>query len=56
MLPVGRLNSGELVPFRAAINSGVGAVMVGHIGLPQIESDRRQTFTKSHQGEAHRHN
>src|SRR5207237_1416298 len=32
-----RLNAIELVPFRAAINSGVGAVMVGHIGLPRID-------------------
>jgi beta-N-acetylhexosaminidase len=33
----GRLNAVELVPFRAAINSGVGSVMVGHIGLPKID-------------------
>jgi beta-N-acetylhexosaminidase len=32
-----RLNSVELVPFRAAVNAGAGAVMVGHIGLPQID-------------------
>src|SRR5207237_4313510 len=32
-----RLNSVELVPFRAAVNSGVGAVMDGHIGLPLID-------------------
>ena len=32
-----RLNSVELVPFRAAVDAGVGAVMVGHIGLPQID-------------------
>jgi beta-glucosidase-like glycosyl hydrolase len=32
-----RLNSVELVPFRAAINAGVGAVMDGHIGLPLID-------------------
>lgn len=32
-----RLNLVELVPFRAAVDSGVGAVMVGHIGLPQID-------------------
>jgi beta-N-acetylhexosaminidase len=32
-----RLNSVELVPFRATIDAGVGAVMVGHIGLPQID-------------------
>ncbi|HKZ78102.1 MAG TPA: glycoside hydrolase family 3 N-terminal domain-containing protein [Pyrinomonadaceae bacterium] len=32
-----RLNAVELVPFRAAIQAGVGAVMVGHIGLPQLD-------------------
>jgi beta-N-acetylhexosaminidase len=32
-----RLNSVELVPFRAAIDAGVGAVMVAHVGLPQID-------------------
>lgn len=32
-----RLNSVELVPFRAVVDAGVGAVMVGHIGLPQID-------------------
>ena len=33
-----RLNTVEFVPFQAAINAGVGAVMVGHIALPQIDS------------------
>lgn len=33
-----RLNSIELVPFRAAIQAGVGAVMTGHIGLPLIDA------------------
>jgi beta-N-acetylhexosaminidase len=32
-----RLNTVELVPFRAAIDSGIGAVMVAHVGLPQID-------------------
>jgi len=32
-----RLNSVEFVPFQAAVNAGVGAVMVGHIALPQID-------------------
>lgn len=32
-----RLNTIELVPFRAAVASGVGAVMTGHIGMPQID-------------------
>src|SRR3984893_10865705 len=33
-----RLNSVELVPFRAAVDAGVGAVMSGHIGPPLIDS------------------
>src|SRR5689334_11613533 len=32
-----RLNTVELVPFKAAVDAGVGAVMVGHIALPQID-------------------
>jgi beta-N-acetylhexosaminidase len=32
-----RLESVELVPFRAAIKAGVGAIMSAHIGLPQID-------------------
>ena len=32
-----RINSVELVPFRAAVNAGVGAIMDGHIGLPLID-------------------
>jgi beta-N-acetylhexosaminidase len=33
-----RLNTVEFVPFKAAVNAGVGAVMTGHIALPQIDS------------------
>jgi beta-N-acetylhexosaminidase len=33
-----RLNNVELVPFQAAVDSGVGSVMVGHIALPKIDS------------------
>lgn len=33
----GRLNSVELVPFRASVEAGVGSVMMGHIGLPQVD-------------------
>ncbi|MET0650602.1 MAG: glycoside hydrolase family 3 N-terminal domain-containing protein, partial [Pyrinomonadaceae bacterium] len=32
-----RLDSIELVPFRAAIKAGVGSVMTAHVGLPQID-------------------
>lgn len=31
------LNRTEFVPFRAAIDAGVGSVMVGHIALPQLD-------------------
>src|SRR5689334_17413863 len=33
-----RLNTIEFIPFKAAINAGIGAVMTGHIALPQIDS------------------
>jgi beta-N-acetylhexosaminidase len=33
-----RLNAVEFVPFQASVNAGVGAVMVGHIALPQIDA------------------
>jgi len=36
---VERLNSVELVPFRAAIAAGVDAVMLAHITVPAIEPD-----------------
>jgi len=32
-----RLNAVELVPFRAAVKSGVGSVMTAHIGMPQLD-------------------
>jgi beta-N-acetylhexosaminidase len=40
IIPFGmpRLDSIELVPFRAAIRAGVGAVMSAHIALPGIDS------------------
>ena len=41
-----RLNSVELVPFRAAVNAGVGAVMTGHIGLPLIDSTAIQPLPR----------
>ena len=32
-----RLNAVELVPFRAAVNAGVGSVMTAHISMPQLD-------------------
>jgi beta-N-acetylhexosaminidase len=34
-----RLNSLELVPFRAAISAGVDSVMIGHLIVPAVEPD-----------------
>jgi len=44
-----RLDSVELVPFRAAIKAGVAAVMSAHIALPQVDSGqvRPATLTPS---------
>ncbi len=41
-----RLNAVELVPFKAAINAGVGSVMVAHVGLPQIDPTRVKPLPK----------
>jgi len=45
-----RLNRVELVPFRAAIDAGVGAVMVGHIGLPRIDPTPIKPLPKNVKG------
>lgn len=34
-----RLEAVEFVPFRAAIEAGVGAIMIGHLAVPAIEPD-----------------
>jgi len=34
-----RLDRIELPPFRAAIDAGVGSIMIAHVGLPQIDSE-----------------
>ena len=42
-----RLDTVELVPFRAAIEAKVAAIMTAHIALPQIEPDTRLPATLS---------
>src|SRR5215204_154471 len=42
-----RLNTVEFVPFRAAIEAGVGSVMVAHIGLPQIDPTSIKALPKA---------
>ena len=43
-----RLNAVELVPFRAAIEAGVEAIMSAHVVFPAIESDPDTPSTLSH--------
>lgn len=45
-----RLNSIEFVPFQASVNAGVGAVMVGHIALPQIDGTSIKPLPKTIKG------
>src|SRR5467141_1460442 len=42
-----RLNTLELVPFRAAISSGVGSIMTGHLNVPALEPDPNTPATLS---------
>src|SRR5882762_8696171 len=42
-----RLDSLELVPFRAAIAAGVGSVMTGHLNVPALEPDPSTPATLS---------
>jgi beta-N-acetylhexosaminidase len=42
-----RLDSLELVPFKAVINAGIGSVMIAHIGLPQIDSTQIKPLKQS---------
>ncbi len=47
-LPRERLNTTELFPFKKAIDAGIGAIMIAHIALPQIDSEEikpLKTFT-----------
>ncbi|MEO8635411.1 MAG: glycoside hydrolase family 3 N-terminal domain-containing protein [Gemmatimonadales bacterium] len=43
--PWSRLDTLELVPFRAAIQAGVAVVMSGHVAMPALASDRRLPAT-----------
>jgi beta-N-acetylhexosaminidase len=49
VIPYGwpRLDSIELVPFRAAVRAGVGAVMSAHIALPGIDSGNTRAASLS---------
>ncbi len=46
------LEKTELLPFRKAIDAGLGSVMIAHIGLPQIDGEVIKPLKESIQGDA----
>ncbi|MEJ7847062.1 MAG: glycoside hydrolase family 3 N-terminal domain-containing protein [Pyrinomonadaceae bacterium] len=46
------LEKTELVPFRKAVDAGLGSVMIAHIGLPQIDGEVIKPLKESIQGDA----
>ena len=47
-----RLERTELMPFRKAVEAGIGAVMIAHIALPQIDSEEVRPLKNFIQGDA----
>jgi beta-N-acetylhexosaminidase len=47
-----RLEQTELMPFRKAVESGIGAVMIAHIALPQIDNEEIKPLKNFIQGDA----
>jgi len=47
-----RLEQTELVPFRRAVDAGIGAVMIAHIALPQIDNEEVKPLKNFIQGDA----
>ena len=47
-----RLEQTELVPFRRAVDGGIGAVMIAHIALPQIDNEEVKPLKNFIQGDA----
>ena len=44
------LDKTELLPFRKAVEAGVGSIMIAHIGLPQIDAEEIKPLKESIQG------
>ena len=47
-----RLDRIELLPFKKAIDAGVGAVMIAHIAMPQIDNEEIKPLKQFIQGDA----
>ncbi|HVF47835.1 MAG TPA: glycoside hydrolase family 3 N-terminal domain-containing protein, partial [Pyrinomonadaceae bacterium] len=51
-LPRERLNSLELMPFKQAVDAGIGSIMIAHIALPQIDGEEIKPLKNFIQGDA----
>jgi len=51
-LPRERLNSVELMPFKQAVDAGIGSIMIAHIALPQIDGEEIKPLRNFIQGDA----
>jgi beta-N-acetylhexosaminidase len=51
-LPRERLNSLELLPFRKAVDAGIGSIMIAHIALPQIDGEEIKPLKEYQGGDA----
>ena len=51
-LPRSRFDSLELLPFKRAIDAGIGSIMVAHIALPQIDNEQIKPLENYQGGDA----
>lgn len=51
-LPRARLDSLELVPFKKAVDAGIGSIMIAHIALPQIDNEQVKPLKEYKGGDA----
>ena len=51
-LPRARLDSLELVPFKKAVEAGIGSIMIAHIALPQIDGEEIKPLKEYKGGDA----
>ncbi len=51
-VPRARLDSLELVPFKKAVEAGIGSIMIAHIALPQIDGEEVKPLKEYKGGDA----
>lgn len=51
-LPRSRFDSLELIPFKRAVDAGIGSIMVAHIALPQIDGEEIRPLKDYRGGDA----